>query len=103
MQRIELINTDLYFSYKVIMKNFSFKIRFLQRPGPRNTLNKLKICQMFSLKKTVIASGGNESFPVQFALLERSNPLTFQEIASAKLVLSLSKETPRNDSKFLNK
>ena len=48
-------------------------------------------------KKTVIASGGNESFPVQFAMLERSNPLTFQEIASAKLVLSLSKEAPRND------
>ena len=54
-------------------------------------------------KKTVIASGGNESFPVQFVVLERSNPLTFQEIASAKLVLSLSKETPRNDSKFLKK
>ena len=33
----------------------------------------------------------------------RSNHLTLQEIASAKLVLSLSKETPRNDSKFINK
>ncbi|OGC08312.1 hypothetical protein A2V82_02215 [candidate division KSB1 bacterium RBG_16_48_16] len=32
----------------------------------------------------------------------RSNPITFQQIASAKLVLSLSKETPRNDSKISN-
>src|SRR3972149_4293483 len=32
----------------------------------------------------------------------RSNPLTFQEITSAKLVLSLSKETPRNDSRLSN-
>ncbi|OGC01617.1 hypothetical protein A2V82_06795 [candidate division KSB1 bacterium RBG_16_48_16] len=36
------------------------------------------------MRKTVIASGGKEPLPVQFALLERSNPLTFQEIASAK-------------------
>jgi len=36
------------------------------------------------MKETIIVNGGNESFPVQFALLERSNPLTLQEIASAK-------------------
>jgi len=35
-------------------------------------------------KKTAIARGRNESFPIQIALLERSNPLAFQEIASAK-------------------
>jgi hypothetical protein len=58
---------------------------FILAQAPLATMNHFDF-----IAYSFLGSGGNESFSVQFALLERSNPLTFQEIASAKKCLAMT-------------